>query len=212
MVKTNVHILGCPEFLTAKNILSELLGSFPQEHFDPYFDRCFCISCFETTGNPNIVDTRGSPPAIYILPAGWSRLGLSVDHGFVKHNKVFETWHNSFHGTNAQGVKKIIAGGKRLLKPGDVPLGGGRCEIQEGHIANSWNRMNKHTGEMEEFNPNNIFTSPSIIYSSDDRYAVPTVWQCATDPSIRLKVQFVFQTRQRPGSYKIGQETFGNGF
>ena len=95
----------------------------------------------------------------------------------------------------------------QLLKPGDYLLGGAQLGIRGGHIREEKDRLNKYTNEMEMFDPNSIFTSPSPKYASCHFYTDQLRVEWPGNPGHELGLRFIFQCRQRPGSYKIGQET-----
>jgi hypothetical protein len=90
-----------------------------------------------------------------------------------------------------------------------VALGGLELGIAAGHIPKPTTRTNRHTGERENFDPNQVFTSPSMRYSYAGHGAYSRTWMCShpDKPGTQLAVKFAFQCRQRPGSYAIGQQT-----
>ena len=196
----------CEGFKLAKLLVKALLPAVHQNYFDPAGDSCFCESCHAARGDEPAY-TRGGRP--YLIPVGWHRIGLAVIKGFVEEHKVFDSWENSFHGTNLFSAKKIISNKLTLLVAGDVALGGVELGVVDGHIQEPFERTNKYTGKKELFNPNQIFSSPSILYSGDPEFSkafTPTEATGVPDKD-RLQVQLAFQLRQRPGSYSIGQET-----
>lgn len=171
-------------------------------------DTCFCESCHKKSGN-RVLYSRGEPPSRYVLPVGWMRLGLKVHEGFAESNDIFRKWHISYHGTTASNLEPLFRGGLQLLKPGDVALGGAAIGIRPGHIPRTIRRKNLYTGLEEDFDVNQVFTSPSIRYSSHPAYAQQFVVDHPFRSGVRLGMRFVFQCRQRPNSYKIGHETVG---
>lgn len=197
---------SCPS-----DLVRQLLGAKFNLHrafFDTTGDMCFCEFCHKKTGNRTLY-THGDPPSRYVLPMGWMRLGLKVHEGFAESNDIFRKWHISYHGTTANNLEPIFRGGLQLLKPGDVALGGIAICIRSGHILKPIRRINLYTNLEENFDINQIFTSPSIRYSSHPVYAQQFVVDHPRRPGVRLGMRFVFQCRQRPNSYKIGQETVG---
>jgi hypothetical protein len=179
----------------------------PSDVFDSKGDTCYCSACMPGAGDNSFM--RGQPPRKYTLPAGWCRLGLTVPAVIVAMNNVFENWHVAFHGTHSEKVPLIFRGGLQLLKAGDVALGGHELGIPDGHITDSFERKNLYTGETEQFDPHQVFTTPSIKYASHGAYAKPRIVPHPDKAGEKVTMRFVFQARQRPGSYKIGQETVG---
>jgi hypothetical protein len=194
----------CPMQLARYFVLEKY--NLNKEYFDSSDDHCFCLKCRTERGDRPSYQ-KGTPPKKYALPAGYVRLGLRVDAGFAADNKVFEDWHVTFHGTKHSTIESIFRGGMVLLKPGDVILGGPVLGIRDGHIPKPFSRQNKYTNEMEMFDPNSIFTTPSPKYASYGSYADQVRVEWPGNPGQQLGLRFIFQCRQRPGSYKIGQET-----
>lgn len=198
---------GCNYFDFAKHLVMkhfEFDEGMIQASFDSRGDVCFCRYCFEKRGDKSVY-TRGSPPRPYITPVGWARIGLKFNAGLGAANNPLENWNTSFHGTSFESMHSIFNSGLTLLKPGDVKLGGEMLGIGAGHIKSPSRRTNLYSGNEELFDPNQIFTSPSIVYSSLHQYAQPQRVTCDEE----YEVQIAFQLRQRPGSFQIGQETVG---
>ena len=75
--------------------------------------------------------------------------------------------------------------------------------IRPGHIQGRQRRTNRSTGQEEEFDPVQIFTSPSIHYCAyGDVYCDRTEFKGD-------QYQVAFQLWQQPESYNVGQETLG---
>jgi len=191
----------------AKQIVADKFN-IHRSFFNEAGDKCFCEACHRTRGDSDTY-TRGSPPAKYAIPVGWARLGLTVPEGFAEAHGVFRNWHVSYHGTVALNLEPIFSGNLVLLKPGDIAFGGGSIGVRGGHVLKKFVRLNKHTGAKEMFDPNQIFTSPSVRYASHDAYAPRFIISHPNKKHKKLAVRFCFQCRQRPGSYKTGQETVG---
>ena len=176
------------------------------------FDKCFCCKCRANKHNGNkkgLVFQRGG--GIYIIPEGWSRICLLIDKEYCNKNNVLQCWHPAYHGTTKENVEKIINGGLKFLIPGDTKPNGNKHGIRTDccRIRKVFKRYNKYYKKEEIFDPKQIFTSPSIIYSSF--YAPDFICQHPYNLNKKLKVKFVFQIRQKPNSFKIGQETMGYG-
>jgi hypothetical protein len=82
--------------------------------------------------------------------------------------------------------------------PGDKTETGFEITIPDNHIQGPAPRINQHTGEPEQFDPKQIFTSPSIKYACN--YSTTVSAESET-------FDIVFQVRQKPDSYRTGQET-----
>jgi E3 ubiquitin-protein ligase mind-bomb len=195
---------GCPQALIKTVLKQELL--IQTAYLDPAGDRCFCSICFAESGD-NLVYLRGEPARPYILPVGYFRFGLKVLPGLIAEHDPFKNWHNAYHGTDISGMKKIFSSGLRLLKPGDIGFGGGELGVKNGHIPKPFTRINRFNSREELFDPNQIFTSPSIRYSGHPVYAPAHIIDHPTLEGKRLLISIGFQLSQRPGSYQIGQET-----
>jgi hypothetical protein len=197
---------ACPAAL-AKRLLSDKFD-IHKAFFDSIGDMCFCEVCHEKRGD-KLVYSRGEPRASYSLPIGFTRFGLSIQKGFAAANDVFNKWHVSYHGTVADSIEPIFKGGLALVRPGDVALGGTLMGARSGHILRPFKRLNLYTDQQEMFDPNQIFTSPSSRYASHPAYAPLFIVDHPDKPGKQVGMRFLFQCRQRPGSYSIGQETVG---
>ena len=149
--------------------------------------------------------SRGERP--YVVPTDCIRIGLYINHSFVEINDVFAKWDVAFHGTPIEGANVIFKSGAQLLKAGDITLGGNVLGVRPGHITSVFERTNLYTKKKEMFDKDQIFSSPSLIYSFDDCYAKP--FDLAVNGGKPSRAKVAFQLRQRPGSYNIGQETVG---
>jgi len=196
----------CPLNLVRYLILEHF--NLNKEYFDASGDLCFCLKCRTDRGDKAAYQ-RGSPSKKYALPAGFVRLGLRVDPGFAADNRIFKDWHVTYHGTKLATVESIFKGGMILLKPGETLLGGTVMGIRDGHIPGPVERINTYSDEREVFDPVAIFTSPSPKYASHRVYADQRTVEWPGNPGRQLGLRMVFQCRQRPDSYKVGQETIG---
>eukprot|EP00808_Paulinella_micropora_P029277 g38490.t1 len=174
----------CPFDLAKSLFLGKI--SLLQSELEKKGDCYFCQLCVKTRGDKKSCK-RGTLQCV-----------MSYRHN------VFKDWHVSFHGTTLEACQQVIEGGLTLLKPGDVKLGGSTISVRGGHIPRPFQRRHRHTGRMETFNPNQIFTSPSVIYAGHPAYAKPFLTFHPKN-GLQLSMQFAFQCRQRPQSYKIGQ-------
>eukprot|EP01084_Bolivina_argentea_P022113 41095_1 len=188
----------------ATQILTNYL-KIPSEFIDSSKNFCYCEKCHTTRGD-NEYYPRGKPSKKYVLPIGWSRIGLNVYAPKCKINNVWNDWHVAYHGCSIETAKNIFKSGLVLLKPGDSTINGEELKIKPGHIKGEVQRYNEYTMKNELFDPNQIFVTPSIRYASNEIYAKPF---SIHDGCQKLKAQCVFQLRIRPGCYNIGQETIG---
>jgi len=163
--------------------------------FNPEHDMCYCGDCHDPR---NTADTRGTPAERYAFPLGWCRFGLKLPANAAR---CFDDAHVSFHGTKLAAAKAILESvNPQLLPPGSVTESGYTLPIRPGHISGPVLRRNGWTGEEERFDPNQIFTSPTIKYC--EYYADEEVAAGST-------CKIAFQCRQMPGTYKVGQQTIG---
>eukprot|EP01083_Nonionella_stella_P287208 977534_1 len=169
--------------------------------FDHNGNRCFCAKCHKERGDKETY-SRGRPSQSYVLPVGYARFAIKLPSELQKKENILRDWHVVYHGTKSRFLPEICESGLILLKPNDFKLNDGdRCKtnkIRSGHIQKSFVRTNKHSNKKETFDPNQIFTSPSCIYSS---------YYCDKVQLNGHTVSFMFQCRQKPGTYSRGQET-----
>jgi hypothetical protein len=120
-----------------------------------------------------------------------------------KRRRIFEEWDVAFHGTKKDTAVALLESEWQLLMPGEVTASGYELPIRPGHITATFERDNLFTGEREQFDPMQVFTSPSIHYCSyGSVYCDRTTFE-------GHEYQIAFQLRQEPGTYSIGQETVG---
>ena len=155
-----------------KKIVSSVFD-IPKECFVDKNDRCFCYQCCDKR-QEKASYKRGKPAKKYAIPKGWVRLGLDINNTKARMNKVFEEWHVSYHGTSSANVLNIFKSGLILLKAGDVALGGDELGVVKGHITKTFERLNQFTKQTEIFDPNQIFTTPSVKYASHPAYVCVT--------------------------------------
>ena len=215
-INASTHISNrgyCSQLEICQQIVNNEL-SITKKYIDPKKDKCFCVSCRQNRNRQKgikkyMVYQRGC--GIYVIPEGWTRICLLVDKQ-LKHekiNKILANWHPSYHGTTKENVEKIINGDLKFLIPGDTKMDGSKHGIRTdcGRIRKKFTRYNRYYKKYEEFDPNCIFTSPTIEYAA--KYAPYYYCKHPNDSKTRLRVQFVFTLRQKPATFKIGQETMG---
>eukprot|EP01084_Bolivina_argentea_P150932 263511_1 len=197
----------CPKHIASK-LLPYHFPSIPSLAFNKKGDLCFCIKCHNQRKDKTVYK-RGKPPMKYALPIEWVRFGLKTDDVKCTMANVWDEWHVAFHGTTKEVIPEIFKSGRILLKPGDITMDRKELGIRVGHIKKTFKRYNKYSKSDEIFDPNQIYMSPSIKYSAHGAYAKWVYCQHPDDKDRTIKVQFAFQLRVQPGSYKIGQETVG---
>eukprot|EP01084_Bolivina_argentea_P153165 267073_1 len=195
------------KYESAKYVLDNILD-INNNQFDNKGNMCYCRKCHKERNDKDTY-CRGKPPSRYEIPIGWVRFGIKVNQEFVKKHDVFKIWHVSYHGTKQETLKPIFDSGCKLLLPGDIKSDGKKLEIRGGHIQQSFRRMNEYTKVFELFDPQQIYTSPTIKYSALNAYAQKKIIGDPRDRNKFLNVQYVFQCRQKPGSYLVGHETCG---
>lgn len=173
--------------------------------------------------------------APYALPIGWCGFALGIDQvEFARARMHYEggdgtpessidnSWAVSFHGTTVEKAKMIlnpnaVQRGKdterwQLLMPGErtAPTvenpDGVEITIRGGHIPKPFKRTNAYTQKQEWFDPNQVFTSPSIKYCAYEIQGYPPFY-CDWTTFNGKRFQVAFQLRQRPGTFDIGQQT-----
>eukprot|EP01084_Bolivina_argentea_P236360 397442_1 len=138
--------------------------------FDLSGNKCFCKKCHGKRRDKKIY-SRGKPSQVYVLPIGYVRFGIKLFSNQTEQN-ILNDWHVVYHGTQSKYIKEISESGLILLKPNDFKLDKNGLKykktnkIRSGHIQKKFIRFNKHTKQKETFDPDQIFTSPSCIYSS----------------------------------------------
>jgi hypothetical protein len=189
---------ACPTFRACRQFAVSF--GLPKGTFDASSNICFCSKHDCATRHPDKA-SRGSRP--YGYPKGWCGLGLLIDAGEFKRRGIFSDWDVAFHGTKKDTAMAVLKSEWQLLMPGEVTASGYELPIRDGHITAPFDRPNDFTGEREEFDPVQVFTSPSIHYCAyEDFYCDRTRFE-------GRQYQVAFQVRQEPGTYGIGQETVG---
>ena len=102
------------------------------------------------------------------MPKGWILFGLVSLKASA--NDATNEWNRAYHGTKRSALPGILRTGQ-LCPPGMRVVAGHTIGIRDGHIKRTFTRQNLATGGEEEFDPNQVFMSPSIKYSSDEIYA-----------------------------------------
>ncbi|CAF1285276.1 unnamed protein product [Rotaria sp. Silwood1] len=175
----------CSLMKLAKEFVDSL--NWPKSLFDETHNRCFCTDCYPSTWE-NLLLAVGSH---YVIPRGWTRLGLHVDPMFKEEHNIWNKWIVTFHGTTKIAARSILTH-RHFYLPGDKLIDGTILGIREGHIPN------------QKF----IFTSPTIVYSSLSVYSSKNSFYSHVDRT-NYEVQMVLQCRQQPGSFQVQGETVG---
>eukprot|EP01064_Diplonema_japonicum_P025371 TRINITY_DN3671_c1_g1_i1.p1 TRINITY_DN3671_c1_g1~~TRINITY_DN3671_c1_g1_i1.p1 ORF type:complete len:801 (+),score=96.35 TRINITY_DN3671_c1_g1_i1:120-2405(+) len=189
---------SCACFRRCRAALISKLSEKPilLEHLNDLGDKCFCSGCHTDYA----VYKRGTTD--YILPLGWCRVGVKTHKPPALEQLAFKKWNPCYHGTSPDHLIDVLCCGQ-LLKPGSSTPKGGKLHVREGHIQKVFKRTNAHTGHREDFDPSQVFFSPSIRYCSYGR-AYMTEFSFAGH-----KYRFALQVRIQPDTYTIGQETVG---
>jgi hypothetical protein len=169
---TSTNRRSCSYFLLCREYLFSL--SWPKLYFNSHQDRCYCSQCY----SKNKCDSYLIANSPYVIPRGWVRFGLYVDSVKAQVENIWETWHNTYHGTDSQCALSVISHGQFLLS-GDTCESGrqlnGRCPY--------------------------LYTSPTIKYSSRRAYAKPENFVALNGK--HFTAQIVLQCKQKPGTYKV---------
>jgi hypothetical protein len=189
------HAHVCPIFNACSEFVSSL--GIKVAAFNAAHDACYCDELCSKL-HP---DTCSHGGRTFGLPKGWCGFGLKVDESAQK--DVFDSWHVSFHGITKDTMVETLNGECELFLPGESTASGFQIPIREGPITSPLRRFNNYSKTHGDFDPNQIFTSPSIKYCSyEDVCCDKTYFQGSS-------FEVVFQLRQMPGSYSIGQHTLG---
>lgn len=177
----------CKNFKIAYEFLSK--NQWPGKLADQRFDRCYCEACYPK----NLADTCIVGGRVYVVPRGFTRIGVHIDEAFADHHDIWDTWCNCYHGTSIQSAISVIEN-RGLLLPGDESMHGQTIKIRTGHAPGQ----------------NFFFTTPTIQYASLPQYASSYEFKSAIDgKSYSIKV--VLQLKQKPGSFIIQKETVCRG-
>lgn len=170
-ITTNTHTSNgrsCHQLNTCRKILHKEFN-VSQKYIDKSKDKCFCVDCRKARKEDSMVYKRGS--GLYIIPEGWTRICLLTDSQLkdARIQSILSEWHPTYHGTTKRNVESIINGDLQFLIPGDTKPNEYQHKIRSdcGRIKSRFPRYNKHTKKREYFDPNCIFSSPSIVYASN---------------------------------------------
>ena len=156
-------VLQQPSRLQSSSTLTHLEGwNIPLDVLNPRFDICYCGLCSPLGGhNPRLLlRQRGDPPRTYAFPIGFA---MKLPAGVTPER--MDRLHVAFHGTKCDAAIAILSSqNPQLLLPGTETESGFVLPIRDGHIPGKFERTNKYTGTKEQFDPNQIFMSPTIKY------------------------------------------------
>ena len=166
----------------AINVLNSL--NIPNDLFDHFADRCFCLEC-----EPKLIWYRGKPSEKYVLPTNWYRFGIKIRKEYLNRQVYIYDWNVAYHGTKIRNAKSIIQH-QRIMFPGDTLLDGTKLPMAHNNCFH------------ENFKGPVIYVSPSIKYASEELYA-------ETFRHNERNVKVAFQCRIKPGTFKKFPETLG---
>ena len=173
----------CEKLRVSKEFL--LSYNWPVALRKPNYNRCYCDRCYKSSFR----DTYIVGGHTYVIPRGWTRLGVHVDEPFAAHHHVWNTWANCYHGTSIENAKSIIEH-RQLLLPRDLTLNGKKLQVREGHIPGEYS----------------FFTTPTIRYAALNCYAHTYSFKSPTTYK-RYKVKVALQCKQKPDSFTVHPET-----
>lgn len=145
----------------------------------PFFDRCYCKSCFA----PVFEDTNIVGGQAYVIPRGYTRLGVRIDEAHAKRQNIWQDWAKCYYGTSIKRAKTIIEHGVLLL-PEEETM---ESMIGKDHIP----------GKVPFF-----FTTPSTKYASMPMNASTYTFKSPTDQKC-YDVTVVLQCKQKPDSFVV---------
>lgn len=160
-----------------------------EAYFERRFNRCYCETCYPSS----LSNTLKQGGETYVIPRGWCRFGLHVDQVRTAVDSIWTDWITTYHGTTPIAAQSIVIH-RQFLMPGDKCIDGSLIGIREGHIPGK----------------NQIYTSPTIAYSSLDAYCPVQHFQSPSTKK-RHKAYVVLQCRQKPGEFTVQGETVGAG-
>ena len=191
------EISTCETMNAARRFVSTL--GLPDGRLNAQYNVCYCDegcgSCHPDLASRGQGQPDQNGSGIYGLPKGWCCFGLQVDESEFRSRRVWEDWNVSFHGTKVATAREILQSDWQLLKPGDETPSGYQIPIRPGHVL---------PDTVPGFDPNQIFTSPSIKYCC---YRTPLY--CDTVGFEDHSISVAFQLRQQPDTYTVGPETVG---
>ena len=171
----------CGEYLSALK--------WQENYFDRSQNRCYCSRCYPSAQR----DTYEVEGYFSVIPRGWCRFGLRVDQVRAQIDQIWDKWIVTYHGTSTIAAQSIVAH-RQLLLPGDRCIDGSMIAIPRHHIKDK----------------NEIYTSPSIAYSSHPCYC-PTHRFRSRITNKTYEAKLVLQCRQKPGTFNVQGETIGAG-
>ncbi len=177
----------CKKFKIANEFLKK--HEWPIKLTDARYNRCFCKVCYTA----DMRDTYIVGGKTYVVPRGYTRIGLRIDEAFADHHNVWSDWMNCFHGTSVTSAKSIVEH-RMLLLPGEETMGGKEIAIRKGHIP----------GEVF------FFTTPTVKYASLPVYASRYEFLSPSDKNY-YNITVVLQCKQKPDSFVVQRETVGAG-
>lgn len=156
----------------------------PVELANQHFNRCYCNLCYPKNRN----DTVLYGGKVYVVPRGWVRFGVHVDHVQANYLNLWN-WCSCFHGTSIEKAKSIIEH-RMLLLPGETTMDGKKIEICKGHVPGQYY----------------FFTTPTIKYAELNIYADTYLFTSPTDRR-KYNVKVVLQCKQKAGTFMVQSET-----
>jgi len=205
---------GCTVWQLCKDFLDSFGGGISTdstEQFSIDGRICYCRGCLKRHPASG---TKSAGGKTYAMPFGWCGFPVCLDQREMTRRDAFASYHRAFHGLPKATAEVILnpRTKRQLLMPGDVAPGGFQIPIRGGHIAGACRRRNPYTGVTDDFDPIEIFTSPTIEYCaySGDGSGEGGIY--CTKSRFRGKTFMVaFQVLQQPDTYAVGPETVGAG-
>eukprot|EP00054_Salpingoeca_dolichothecata_P021506 m.137848 g.137848 ORF g.137848 m.137848 type:complete len:538 (-) comp24008_c0_seq3:85-1698(-) len=194
--------------------------------FNHRYDRCFCEKCCDERNENPFYERAGIP---YIIPRGFTRFALAVDHFRTKAKGCWRQWPVCYHGTQVAALNDIIQGGMMLL-PGDTNHKGDIVVSRDHQAAARQARMS--AGELldeqrtpspgggppslfasgviqrqnyDQTKAHQIFATPSIHYASHPAHS--QVVACQTKDGVYRNFTAVLQLRIQPNTFAWGPST-----
>lgn len=151
---------------------------WPNDLKKPFFDRCYCKSCFA----PVFEDTNIAGGQAYVIPRGYTRIGVRIDEAYAKRQNIWRDWTKCYYGTSVKTAKTIIEHGMLMLPEEES--------------------MDSLIGNNAEEVP--FFTTPSTNYASLPMNASTYKFRSPTDRK-NYEITVVLQCKQKPDSFVVQQ-------
>jgi hypothetical protein len=137
----------------------------------------------------------------YIAPAGWMRFALDTPKFRPETSpEEWSTWHKAYHGTAGVNVPAIVQQGLRF-KPS-----------QHGSAGKAGGKSVIYASPSIEYSSHYVYTDETVMNFDDGAGGGEIDWSEISQAHYAEGsfVQWVFEVRVRPGSYRVQGNTLGS--